>query len=51
MAIKKEDLLKFLRVTEFAVKTIEDDSSADTQVRVLQLTQPIKAVSSIPTPE
>ena len=55
MAFKKEDLLKFSKSTELAIKLIEDDSSAGsgenegTEVKILHLVREVQAVGSIPT--
>ena len=52
MAFKKEDLLKYSKSTELAIKLIEDDSSggdSGTEVKILHLTKEINAVGSIPT--
>jgi len=57
MAMKKEDLLKFSKSTELAIKLIEDDSSggtADTEgteVKILHLVKEVLAVGSNPTPD
>ena len=46
MAIKKEDLLKFVKSTVLSIKVIEDDSGEDTEVKVLHLTAPVNAIGS-----
>ena len=51
MALKKEDLLKFSKNTELAIKLIEDDSSEKTTVKILHLVAAVQAVGSIPTSE
>lgn len=51
MAIKKEDLLKFSKSVELAITAIEDDSSNDTEVKVLILSGDVTATGSIPTPD
>ena len=51
MALKKEDLLKFVKQNELQIKQIEDDSSSDTEVKVLHLVNPVQAVGSNPTPD
>lgn len=57
MAIKQEDLLQFIKATEFVVLSVEDDSSGatvnnpnGTVVKILHLAQPITAVGSNPSP-
>ena len=48
---KKKDLLsRFSKSTELAITIIEDESSDNTQVKVLHLQKPVIAVGSIPTP-
>lgn len=52
MANNKQDLLKkFSKSTELVIKLIEDDSSDNTQVKILHLVNEVSAVGSIPTPE
>lgn len=52
MADINQDLLKrFSKSTELIIKLIEDDSSDNTQVKILHLVQDVNAVGSIPTPE
>ena len=51
MAIQKKDLLKFSRSTELAVKLVEDDSSENTEVKILHLVNPVTATGSVPTPD
>lgn len=50
MAITNEDLLKFSKSTELVIEFIEDDSSDGTQVKILNLKNAVKAVSSLPGP-
>jgi hypothetical protein len=52
--LTREDLLKFSKVTELAIRQIVDDSSGGdggTEVKELHLTQKITATGSIPTPD
>lgn len=48
MAIERKDLLKFSRLTELAVKSVDDESSESNEVKLLVLEKPITAVGSIP---
>lgn len=48
--IKKEDLLQFTRATELVITQVDDESSDQTEVKILRLAQPITATGSNPTP-
>lgn len=51
MAFTREDLKKFTKSTGLVISVIEDDSSADTEVKILLLAEPVNAVGSNPTPD
>lgn len=51
MAIKKETLKKFIKLTNLQVVSIEDDSTDNTEVKKLILAESVTAVGSIPTPQ
>jgi len=51
MAFTRENLKKFIKSTGLVIDVIEDDSSADTEVKILLLAEPVNAVGSNPTPE
>lgn len=51
MAFTRENLQKFIKSTGLVIDVIEDDSSADTEVKILFLANPVNAVGSNPTPE
>lgn len=45
-----KNLQKFIKSTELVIRLIEDDSSENTKVLMLHLTEPIVAAGSIPIP-
>lgn len=49
MAFTRDDLKKFIKSTGLVINGIEDDSSADTEVKILLLAEPVNAVGSNPT--
>lgn len=51
MAFTRENLQRFIKSTGLVISVIEDDSSADTEVKILFLAEPVNAVGSNPTPE
>lgn len=51
MAIKKEDLNKFIKATELGVTSVEDESSENNEVKLLHLTTDITVTGSLTAPD